>query len=89
MSWSISFIGTPEKIITALQEYSARLGGGQSKVEYDSVLPHLIGLVKDNFSPTTPLVRISASGYGTATTDGRQIERQCTVNLERVYALLV
>jgi hypothetical protein len=43
MSWSISFIGNPDKIVTALSENSAKVTG-KSKEEYDAVLHHIIGL---------------------------------------------
>ena len=99
MSWSISFIGQPVKVIEALKEESAKLTG-QSKIEYDSALPHLVGLVENNFATdgcgyTPPLVKLNASGSGTARKDPstgdveKQLQRSCRVSLEDFYSKLV
>jgi hypothetical protein len=85
MSWSIAFIGKPEKVVEALQKQSETLNG-ESKKEYDSALPHLIGLVNENFGTPYP-VKLAASGHGTVYTD--RSDRQLTVSLELVYGLLV
>lgn len=70
MSWSVSFIGTPEKIVEALEKYGAGLDG-QSKKEFDEALPCMIGLVKLNFNAAYPQLAIaiianghSYNGYG-------------------------
>ena len=92
MSWSVSYLGTPSKIVEALQAESERVSG-QSKMEFDSALPHLIGLVKDNFSPDgqpVPILRLQASGSGTSQTDPatneiKQTQRSCAVQIERLY----
>jgi hypothetical protein len=89
MSWNVSFIGKPEKVVEALKAYSEKLSG-QSKVEFDSVCPGLITLAEQNFGgPNDVLVNVTAAGHGTASADGTQIERYCTAKLERVYGLLV
>lgn len=85
MSWSISFIGKPEKVVEALQKQSETLTG-ESKKEYDSALSHLIGLVNENFGTPYP-VKIAASGHGTVYTD--KSNRQLSVSLDVVYGLLV
>ena len=92
MSWFISYLGTPAKIVEALQAESAKQTG-QSKVEFDSALPHLVGLVGDNFSPEgepVPILQLSASGSGVAQTDAttnttKQTRRSLSVKLERIY----
>lgn len=88
MSWSISLIGTPEKVKEALNKQSENLTG-QSKVEYDSVLPALLIFADQNFNAGNEVViKLTANGHGTASGD-RQLERYCSLSLERVYALLV
>lgn len=85
MSWSISFIGKPEKVVEALTAQSAQLNG-QSKEEYDSALPHLIGLVNENFGTGYP-VKLAASGHGTVYTD--KSDRQLSASIDTIYGLLV
>ena len=85
MSWSVAFIGKPEKVVEALQKKSETLTG-ESKKEFDSALPHLVGLVNENFG-TPYLVNLSASGHGTVYTD--RSDRQLTASIELVYGLLV
>lgn len=88
MSWSINFIGKPENVATALNEHSKKLSD-QSKVEYDSALPHLVGLVKENFNKNADmLVKVTASGHGYATGE-EQIDRYCTATVEGVYGTIV
>jgi hypothetical protein len=87
MSWSITFIGKPENIALALEEESTKLDG-QSKLEYDSALPHLVALVKENFGNDKPIVKVAANGYGYAVGD-EQKERYLAVSVERIYGTLV
>lgn len=87
MSWSITFIGKPENIARALEENSAKLNG-QSKTEYDAALPHLLGLVKENFAQTSPTLKVTASGSGYST-NGEQVQRNCSVTIESIYGMLV
>lgn len=87
MSWSITLIGRPEKVVEALNEQSAKMQG-QSKVEFDSVLPALITLAQQNFGTEGWLIKVTGSGHG-STMDGVQIERYCTASVERVYGVLV
>lgn len=68
MSWSVSFIGTPENISQRLTDNSEKLNG-VSKEEYDAALPHLVALVGLNFNKTYPMaIQITANGhaYGNA-----------------------
>ena len=87
MSWSISFIGTPEKVAEAVTEYVEKLSG-QSGIEYADALPNIVGLVKQNFGNKDQLIKLNASGHGTANSV-EQINRQATINLEVFYSKLV
>lgn len=62
MSWSVSFIGTPEKITQALNKESSRLTG-HSKEEFDKALPPIFGLLKLNTSEPETALRICLSGH--------------------------
>lgn len=86
MSWSISFIGKPEKVVEALNANSEKLSDN-SKIEYDAALPHLVALVNENFGNDYP-VKLAASGSGYSV-NGEQKNRNLTVSLEVVYGLLV
>jgi hypothetical protein len=89
MSWSIGFIGTPEKIIVELNKTSEGLDG-QSKVEFDSALPNLIGIINDNFDSNgnQVVLKVQASGHGYASSE-KQINRQCLVSVERFYGAIL
>lgn len=93
MSWSVDYTGTPEAVTEALNKYGANLTG-HSKEEYDAALPHLIGLVKQNYvGPEClygkgRLVRVSGSGSGSFS-GGKLIEQSCTVKVEPLYSVLV
>jgi hypothetical protein len=82
MSWSIGFIGKPEKVIEALEAQSAKFSD-QSKVEYDEALPHLKALISQNFGFDYP-VKITAAGHGLG-----GVNRQLTASIELVYNLVV
>ena len=84
MSWSVQFIGKPEKVVEALTEQSEKISG-ESKVEYDTALPHLIALVKENFG-SGYAIKLVASGRGSM---GEKPSRQLTVSIELIYGLLV
>jgi hypothetical protein len=86
MSWSVVFIGKPENVAAALNEQSEKLDGA-SKVEYDAALPHLVGIVEQNFGENSPAVKITANGHGY--TNGEQSSRQLTVSIELMYGTLV
>jgi len=90
MSWSINAIGKPENIVKALEAESTKMTG-QSKVEYDDALPHLVGLVKQNFlgpDSEPPLIEVNANGSGYAK-DGQQVTRDCAVTIKRHYTRMV
>jgi hypothetical protein len=85
MSWSICFIGKPEKVAEALvnQEFS----DPNSKVEFEAALPHLVGLVKQNFGNDNTILRIEASGHGYFK-DGVPENRNCQVKIESIYGII-
>jgi hypothetical protein len=90
MSWSITIIGHPQNVATALTAQSEKLEG-QSKVEFDSALPHMVALVQENFNPegmTQPVIKLDASGHGYAT-NGEQKQRTFNATIESFYATLV
>jgi hypothetical protein len=84
MSWSVQFIGKPEKIVEALQKQSETMSG-ESKVEYDCALPHLVGLVNENFGYDYA-IKLMASGHGMT---GEKPNRQLTTSIELICGLLV
>lgn len=92
MSWSVGFIGNPSKVVEALEKHSDLITG-QSKIEFDDALPHLVGLVKQNFAEEGEnnahvVIQLTANGHGYA--NGTvQMNRQVQVDLKRVYGLLV
>lgn len=87
MSWSINFIGTSENVIKALEENSEKLNG-VSKEEYEEVLPHLVGLVKQNYNTPSPYpIKIDASGHGFK--DANNDYKNCTVSIMSLGGTLV
>lgn len=98
MSWSIALVGSPANVARALQENSAKLTD-YSKVEFDAALPHLVGLVGQNFYADASqqydggLIRLIASGSGSATRnpDGSYAPTvgSCKVQIESLNARFV
>lgn len=86
MSWSISFVGKPEKVAEALEAYSSNLSD-YSKEEYDNALPSMKGLVLSNFGNES-LVRITANGHGMKV-DGVPKQGYLDCNIEQLYTTLV
>lgn len=86
MSWSICFIGKPENVAKALYDQSAKMEG-QSKIEYDSALPHMVALVNETFG-NEYLTKINANGHGYAVGD-EQKNRQLAISIELIYNNLV
>lgn len=88
MSWSLLWVGTPEKIIEALDKESNRLTG-MSKDEFDKVKPALVTLVESNFDKTiTPALKLSANGHA-YTENGEPKYSVCNVVLENSGAALL
>ena len=88
MSWSVTFIGKPEHVVSALDRRANEMEDGQSKIEYTDALPHIKGLVSQNFGVNPPVVKVAASGHGYAR-EGKQESRQCAVSIELIYGELV
>lgn len=89
MSWSFRVMGKPDAVVRALEEESGKLTG-QSKIEFDEALPHLIGLVKQNFNQqgSIPTIKIDANGSGSSK-DGVQFCRSCTARIESEFIRIV
>lgn len=92
MSWNVNLIGKPQNLRLALENQKTKLDG-QSRVEFESVLPALLGLVGENFSKpesgyVEPVLWLEASGTGLAR-DGEQLHRSITVKLQPFYVTLV
>jgi len=85
MSWSINLIGNPENVVKALEHHSTVIDG-QSKEEFDSALPHFIGLLKQNYGSYPVTINFQASGHGY---DASEPFRQCQVKMELLYGILV
>jgi len=90
MSWSVNFLGRPEKVVEALKTHAEKSGlTGQSREEYEAAMPHLVGLVEQNVcaggSPEYPkMVKLVANGHGSKK-DGEWTERNCSVALSYEY----
>jgi hypothetical protein len=87
MSWSVSLAGNPAKVVAALEAESAKQTG-QCKIEFDDALPHLVGLVNQNFQNREgdqypqPSITLEACGSGSSQ-DGKQLNRDIQVTLKR------
>lgn len=86
MSWSVSFLGEPQKVGKALYDESEKMSG-QSKIEYDSALPHLVALVHENFG-TSYLIKVDANGHGSSV-NGEQKDRYFSATIQPIYSVLV
>ena len=53
----------------------------QSKEEYDSALPHLVALVKENVGGN---IDLSAYGHGYKNSDGTYADKNCQVTIKKV-----
>lgn len=80
MSFSVSYIGKPEAIKRKLEEHSAQLAG-QSKVEFDAVLPALNLVLDQNVG--NGAVSLHANGHATFTDDAKTFGN-CSVNVQSI-----
>lgn len=89
MSWSVTIIGNPANVAAALTAQSETMEG-QTKIEFDAALPHLVALVQQNFyvGGPTPVIKLAASGHGYAVGE-EQRQRQLSASIEVTYATLV
>lgn len=84
MSWSTSTTGTPEQCKAYLQEYGSTLTD-QSKQEYDAALPHILGIVEQNFGNPGRHISVLAYGHGGERHQAEgspQSYRECTVTVK-------
>lgn len=87
MSWSISLLGTPDKVKEKLMAESARLTG-LSKQEFDEALPHLTGLVDQIVcDQQPPLVEFNGNGHASFK-EGRKIDGNLSVSIKRLHTTL-
>lgn len=84
MSWSISYIGTSEKICAALDEYETTLSD-QSLQEFQEVKDSLKILVNGNVGKINEVIQLTASGHATFT-NGIKSYGNLTVSLSSIYA---
>lgn len=83
MSWSAYYIGTPEKLVEALQKQSESLSGN-CKAEFDAALPHITGLIQQNKGKDKPpILNLASSG---SAYDGQS---SCIVKIENLGSALV
>lgn len=86
MSWHVAIVGSPDAIIKALEGYSLTLSG-QSAIEFSSALPHLCGLLRENFGSGS-MLKLEASGSGVADI-GRPGEKPFDVAVQQSRCLQV
>lgn len=82
MSWSVSVIGKPEKVVEKLAAYVP--GNEQSNREYEEAKPHLQALVSLAVGQDY-LVQLEASGHVNFAADGTKIFGNISVNLHQCY----
>lgn len=86
MSWSISLVGTPEKVAEAVEQHAVASGlTGQSKEEYEEAAPHLAALARQNSAEgASILIQLSASGSAYLK-DGKKVNSTCAVELKTSF----
>ena len=91
MSWSLRYIGHPEKISEKLDEMLDKLAG-ESKAEFADALPGLKTLLAQNFQKQEgvlpPIMQLVANGHGYHK-DGNRVYCQCSVSLSSLDGQLV
>ena len=87
MSWNLDMMGKPSKVVEALEALSGTLTG-QSKEEYDEVLPSMVTLVKANVENASSVIHIQASGHAHIV-DGTKQAGFCSVNIQNIFTNLV
>ena len=91
MSWSVNMVGVSAAIAEALPK-EAEKHDGQSRLEFEAALPHLLGIIRENFvanqGVSEAVLHLEASGHGHVR-DGLQIQRSLRVKLDSFYATLV
>lgn len=86
MSWSLSMLGEPQKVVEALEDFSNNLEG-QSKDEFEKVLPGLKAILSQNVG-NGMLVRVEANGHAQIV-EGITTYGTCNVKIGTEYVILV
>ena len=87
MSWSLTVIGKPEKVVEQLSAYSGTFADAQSNQEYEEARPHLQALVSLCVGET--LVNLSANGHADFNAESKKTSGVVSVQLSPFYAKLV
>lgn len=85
MSWSVTFIGKPKKVIDALDKHIESMGNytpNPSKEEYEEALPHLKALIGLNIGENK-IIKLSANGHAGGG------EKTCNVTLSIEYGIIL
>ena len=83
MSFSITVVGKPDAVKRRLQAHSTELSG-QSKEEFDAVLPSLETVLNQNVG--NGVVRLDANGHASFT-NGAKTYGQCSVSVSTLGQL--
>lgn len=92
MSWSVSCLGKPAKVIEYLESEETKSRCG-TRDEYEAALPHIVGIVALNQFPeqndyVEPVLKVEASGSA-YTVNGERKTSSCRVSVDQVgYALV-
>lgn len=86
MSWSVSMIGKPERVVEELSKYSETISG-QSKAEYEEARPHLQSLVLLCVGQDL-LVKLDASGHANFDSTSTKTYGNVQVSLSQFYSKL-
>ena len=81
MSWNITLVGTPDKIVKVLETYGEGLNG-LSQEEFGNAQPHLSALVSQNKneSGNPPAIRLTGSGHSYSNPEGKvSASFQCSI----------
>lgn len=84
MSWSCSYIGTPNKICTALDEYETTLKD-ISLQEFQEVKDSIKTLVQQNVGQEGQLINLQASGHANFN-KGIKTYGNFTISISSIYA---
>lgn len=90
MSWSISFVGTPQNVAAAVEGYAPQLSGG-SRAEYEKVAPSIVNLIRQNHANPEAgyvgrLILVRAAGTAAADKAGVPLSGTCKVTVENIDA---
>lgn len=85
MSWSVSIIGKPEKVVEKLGLYVP--GNEQSNREYEEARPHLQALISLAVGQGY-LIQLDASGHANFDVSGTKTYGTVNVNLRQFYSQL-